>query len=83
MIFFSGDVDISILTAKNQINRTPNIQKTIFHTQIEGIPKDQLSTFTGFPNNSFPIIKPGPKAKNIQVIVIIHALGFKLFLVNE
>ena len=79
----SGGVDISILMAKNQINKIPKIQNIIFQTQIEGIPNDQLSTLTGFPNSSFPIIKPGPKAKNTQTIEIIHALGFKLRLPIE
>ena len=65
MVLF-GEVDISILIAKNQINIMPRIQKTIFHTQIDGMPNDQLSTLTGLPNNSFPMSKPGPKAKNTQ-----------------
>ena len=82
-MFFSSDVDISILTAKNHINKIPIPQKITCHTQIEGIPKDQLSTLIGLPNNSLPIIKPGPNAKNIQTTNIIHALGFKLLLDNE
>ena len=69
--------------AKNQTNNTPKIQKTIFHTQIEGIPKDQLSTLIGFPNSSLPKTNPGPKAKNSQAPVMIHALGFKLLLLSE
>ena len=76
------DVDISILIAKNQTNSMPKIQKTIFHTQIDGMPNDQLSTLIGLPNSSFPMIKPGPKAKNIQAAVIIQALGFKLLLLS-
>ena len=82
MVLF-GEVDISILMAKNQINTIPKIQKTIFHTQIDGIPNDQLSTLTGLPNSSFPINKPGPKAKNTQAPTIIQALGFKLLLPTE
>ena len=83
IIVFGGEVDISIFIAKNHISKTPSIQNTIFHTQIDGIPKDQLSTLIGFPNNSFPIISPGPNAKNNQAIRIIHALGLRLLLVKE
>ena len=50
---------------------------------MEGIPKDQLSTLLGFPKISFPIIVPGPKAKKIQAIVTIQALGFKLLRLIE
>ena len=61
----------------------PKTQKSIFHTQIDGIPKDQLSTLRGLPNSSFPINKPGPTAKNVHVAKIIHALGFQLLLAKE
>ena len=82
-IVFSVGVDISILKAKNHTKIIPSIQKMICQTQIDGIPNDQLSTLPGLPNISFPIIKPGPKAKNIQATVTIQALGFKLRRVNE
>ena len=82
MVLF-GEVDISILIAKNQTNSMPKIQKTIFHTQIDGMPNDQLSTLFGFPNNRFPINKPGPIEKNIQAIVTIHARGFRLLLLID
>ena len=82
MMVLFGEVDISILIARNQIKGMPKTQKTMFHTQIDGMPKDQLSTLTGLPNNSLPIINPGPNAKNIHAEVIIQALGFKLLLLT-
>ena len=58
-------------------------QNIIFQTQIDGIPNDQLSTLPGLPNKSFPVIAPGPTAKNSHDITIIQALGFKLLLARE
>ena len=83
MIVLFGFVDISIFIAKNQINKIPKIQNTTCHTQIDGIPNDQLSTLAGLQKSSFPIIDPGPKAKNNQAPAKIHALGLRLLLVRE
>ena len=82
-MFLSGAADIPILKAKNHTNITPRNQKIICHTHIDGIQKAQLSTLFGFPNMLFPIIKPGPNEKNIQVIVTIHALGLRLLRLIE